>query len=344
MIKTPLELRGMTHELSMSVWTYATMGVLFESGLVDHLREPKAVSDLAARCPNLSTASIERCLALASAVGVVVAEESRYRLADGAMAFVQPPLRASLQGDIRGTLLQALAFLDSATSQAADPLRGVRPTSPTLETGWRHTNRVILQAQGDASGGLAPMLKMNMIPQMGDLASRLERADARFLDVGVGVGSLAIAMCRAFPQLRVVGVDSYDLPLSLARENVARAGLEGRIDLVQSAIENLPGESAFDLAWLPTFFIADAVLPAATARVHAALRPGGWVLYPTGNNPSANAHQSAVFGLVHHLWGGPVLSVERGESLLKEAGFTSVRALQGPAWAPAMLIGQREAS
>jgi hypothetical protein len=331
MIKTPLEMRAMSHELSVSIWTYATMGVLFESGLADHLREPNAVSDLAARCPNLSTARIERCLALASAAGVVVAEESRYRLADGAMAFVQPPMRTSLQGDIRGTLLQALAFLDSATS-------------PTLETGWRPTNRVILQAQGDASAGLAPMLKMNMIPQMGDLASRLERADAQFLDVGVGVGSLAIAMCRAFPQVRVVGVDSYDLPLSLARENVARAGLEGRIDLVQSAIENLPNEKAFDLAWLPTFFIADAVLPAATARVHAALRPGGWILYPTGSNPSANAQQSAVFGLVHHLWGGPVLSVERAESLLKEAGFTSVRALQGPAWAPAMLIGQREPS
>jgi hypothetical protein len=221
-----------------------------------------------------------------------------------------------------------LAFMDSAT---AGP----------IDSGWKHTNRAILQAQGDASVGLVPMLKGNVIPSMGDLATRLERPEARFLDVGVGVASLAIAMCRAFSGIRVLGIDSYDLPLSMARENVARAGLEGRIDLVQRSIETLGEEGAFDLAWLPTFFIAEASLPAATARVYAALRPGGWIVYPTGSSLSASAHQNAVFGLVNHLWGGPALSVDRAESLLKEAGFKSVRAIQGPAWAPAMLIGQR---
>ena len=227
--------------------------------------------------------------------------------------------------------MQLLAFMDSATAGPAP-------------TGWTHTNRVILQAQGDASMGLVPMLKGNVIPSMGDLASRLESAEARFLDVGVGVASLAIAMCRAFPKLHVVGVDSYELPLSMARENVARAGLEGRIDLVQRTVETLGEERTFDLAWLPTFFIAEATLPTATARVHAALRPGGWIVYPTGSNASGSARQNAVFALVHHLWGGPALTVERAESLLKEAGFKSVRALPGPAWAPAILIGQREAS
>src|SRR6185369_7115647 len=116
-------------------------------------------------------------------------------------------------------------------------------------------------------------------------------------------------------------------PLSMARENVGRAGLEGRIDLLQSTVESLTEEKAFDLAWLPTFFIAESVLPAATARVYASLRPGGWIVYPTGSNPAANAQQSAVFGLINHVWGGPALSVERAESLLKDAGFKSVRAI-----------------
>jgi hypothetical protein len=331
MIKTPQEMRATTHELSLSVWTLGTIAYLYESGLADHLREPASINELAARCPTLSASRIERCLALAATVGVVAQEGSRYRLAEGAAAFVQPPMRASLQGDIRGTLLQLLAFMDSATAGPAP-------------SGWTHTNRVILQAQGDASLGLVPMLKGNAIESMGDLASRLERPGAGFLDVGVGVASLAIGMCRAFPQIRVLGVDSYELPLSMARENVARAGLEGRIDLAQRSIETLGEEKAFDLAWLPTFFIAEPALPAATARVHAALRPGGWIAYPTGSNAAGSAQQNGVFGLVNHLWGGPALTVERAESLLKEAGFKSVRTLQGPAWAPAMLIGQREAS
>jgi SAM-dependent methyltransferase len=234
---------------------------------------------------------------------------------------------ASLRGDIRTTLLQAIAFLDSASAPAGH--------------GWRHADRALLQGQGDASSGFAPVFKSTMIPSMGDLQSRLEREGARFLDIGVGVASLSIAMCRAFPALRVLGVDKYDLPLSIARENIGRAGLEGRIELTETAIEALDQEAAFDLAWLPTVFIAEPALAAATARVCRALRPGGWILYPTGTNPAASAKGRAVSGLVTHLWGGPALSIERGSALLEEAGFTSVRALPGPPWAPAMLVGQR---
>jgi predicted O-methyltransferase YrrM len=328
MITNPQEMRALTSDLSVSTWTLAAIGAIFESGLARQLREPRGLEDLAKGCRSLSVGQIERCLSVASAVGVVIVDGSRYRLADGAMPFAEPPMSISLLGDIRSSLMQPVAFLDA--TRAAAP-----------RAGWDHTDKLLLQAQGDASAGLAPMLKMNVIPSMGDLARRLEGSDARFLDVGIGVGSLAIAMCRAFPQLRVVGVDSYDLPLSMARENVARAGLEGRIDLVQSTIESLTDEQMFDLAWLPTFFIADALLPAATARVLAALRPGGWIIYPAGSNPNARPQQNAVFGLVNHLWGGPALSVERAETLLKEAGFKSVRTLPGPVWAPAILIGQR---
>jgi precorrin-6B methylase 2 len=228
---------------------------------------------------------------------------------------------ASLRGEIRSTLLQALTLLDAPKT-----------------VGWRHTDRALLQAQGDASMGLVPVLKMGMIPAMGDLASRFEGADARFLDVGVGVASLSIAMCRAFPSLKVVGVDSSDVPLAIARENVERAGLGERISLVQSAIESLSAEhnAAFDLAWLPTFFIADEAIAGATKRAHDALKPGGWILYP-----AASAQHQAVFGVVTDLWGGTMLSVERATALLAGAGFTSVRTIPGPPWAPGMLVGQR---
>jgi hypothetical protein len=325
-IKTPPELKAMTHELTVSVWSYAALGALFESGLAGHMREPHTVSELAAKSA-LPAPRIESWLAVAASLGAVVSEDGRHRLAEGVLPFSQPPMGTSLRGEIRGTLLQALALLDAPAT-----------------TGWRHTDRALLQAQGDASMGLVPMLKMHMIPTLGDLQSRLDSADARFLDVGVGVASLAIGMCRAFPSLRVVGVDSYDVPLAIARENVERAGLGERIELVRGAIEALDQKGAFDLAWLPTFFIADGALEAATERIFGALKPGGWVLYPTGSNPAASTHHRAVFGVVTDLWGGALLLVERATSLLQTAGFTSVRTVQGPPWAPAMLVGQRPAS
>src|SRR5258706_71544 len=83
---------------------------------------------------------------------------------------------------------------------------------------------------------------------LGDLAARFEKG-ARFLDVGVGVGSLSIAMCRAFPQVRAVGLDVFEVPLGIARDKVARAGLADRIELRQVAIEDLKDEEAFDLVW-----------------------------------------------------------------------------------------------
>ena len=330
MIKAPPEFRALTHELSTSTWTLATIGVLFESGIADELNEWRSLEDLATRCPALSMIRIERCLALAATVGVVVVEGSRYRLADGVAPFVAPPMRASILGDIRSTLMQALAMLDASAA-------------PRVEHGWRHTNAALLQAQGDASTAVVNILKMGLISAMGDLAARLEEEGARFLDIGVGVGGIAIGMCRAFPRLQVLGVDSYDVPLSIAAENVKRAGLEGRIRLLQTTIETLDEKQTFDLAWLPTFFINEAALPAATARAHAALKPGGWIIFPAGMGPGASEPAREVSALLTHLWGGQSLSPDRAESLMKEAGFTGVRLMPGPPWAPAMLIGQASA-
>src|SRR5690242_6769939 len=87
MIATLPEMRAFTHELTMSVWTYSAIGVLFESGLAESLREPRTVSELAARHSGLSAGRIERCLAVAVAVGVVTVDGDRYRLAEGALPF-----------------------------------------------------------------------------------------------------------------------------------------------------------------------------------------------------------------------------------------------------------------
>ena len=328
MITTPPEMRALTHDLTVSMWTLSAIGVLFESGLAENLREPRPLDELAAQCPGLSKAHLERCLRVAAAAGVVAFEGDRYRLADGAAPFSQEPLRATMRGDIRAQLMQALAFLDSSTGQA--PV-----------TGWRHTDRALLQAQGDASAAFPPMFKANMVAGLGDLAARLDRSGARFLDVGVGVGSLAIAMCRTWPELRAVGVDVFDVPLGIAQQNIAHAKLEGRIELRKAAIEDLRDEASFDVAWLPAFFLGAAAVKGAAARVRAALRPGGWVLLPV-IGAAGDERQKAVGAMVCDLWGGPALSLADAEALLKEAGFSSIRAMAGPSWAPAMVIGQRE--
>lgn len=97
MIRTPQDMRALAHELATSAWTLGAIGALSESGLIEHLCESRAMDDLASRCHSLSKSRIERCLSVAAAAGVVVAEGARYRLADGALPFVQQPMRAALR-------------------------------------------------------------------------------------------------------------------------------------------------------------------------------------------------------------------------------------------------------
>jgi release factor glutamine methyltransferase len=53
----------------------------------------------------------------------------------------------------------------------------------------------------------------------------------RVLDVGTGSGAIALAIADEHPTARVVAVDRSEDALALARENRARCGLEGRVEL-----------------------------------------------------------------------------------------------------------------
>jgi 2-polyprenyl-3-methyl-5-hydroxy-6-metoxy-1,4-benzoquinol methylase len=327
MIATSQQFSVLIEELTGATWTLAAIGLLFDSGLADQLRDARTLDELAGGCPGLSRERIARCLAVAAVRGVVAVDGDRYRLAPGALPSLESGPRTVLAGDYRTALLQAAAYL--------------RATGDPASAGWRHTDPLILQAQGDGSSIFATALKNRLAPELGDLGERLTRPGARFLDVGVGVASLAIAMCRTFPALTTVGLDPYEVPLTLARANVAAAGLGDRVELRASTVEQLRDQAAFDLAWLPSFFLGHrAAVAEALARIRTALRPGGWVIIP-GVNPAAGAAQLAVWSLVAESWGGPVLPASEIEAMIADAKLAP-RTLPGPSWI-SIVAGQRPA-
>lgn len=311
----PSELPALVGELSISTWTLAAIATVFESGLADALREPRTLDELAARVEALPRERIARLLDVVAGRGLVVADGERFALAPGALPYARAPLRTDLLGEIRSMLMQPLAYLDAATG-------------PTPARGWYHTDPRLLQAQGDSSVGFAGALAGPLGAALDGLAARLAAPGARFLDVGVGVAALAIAMCRAFPQLRVVGLDVFDVPLALARGNVARAGLAERIELRQLALEDLRDEAAFDLAWVPACFFAPSSVPAALARAHAALALGGWVLLPT-LDVDAPGDVRRAWALIMEQWGHAPESAAIVRALA-DAGFPAPRVLPGP--------------
>ena len=65
------------------------------------------------------------------------------------------------------------------------------------------------------------------------------------------------------------------------------------------------------------------------------------MLFPIGGLAGGDERARAVFALISETWGGPALTTVEAESLLKEAGFSTVRVLAGPPAAPPLIIAQR---
>ena len=151
--------------------------------------------------------------------------------------------------------------------------------------------------------GFAGALTHTIVPHLDGLSQHLGAANASFLDVGVGVAGLSVAMAHLWPSLNVVGIDPWAPSLALARENVRSAGLTDRIRLREQAVEDLSDTDAFDLAWIPSAFMPETVVPAACEHVYHALRPGGWLLFAMANSGTDPVTASLV-RLRTVLWGG----------------------------------------
>ena len=125
------------------------------------------------------------------------------------------------------------------------------------------------------------------------LVSRVRAGpSSRVLDVATGTAAVAIELVRR-TGCSVVGLDQSPEMLAAARERVAAAGLEERIELVKGNAERLPfAEGSFD-ALTFTYLLRYVDDPAATlAELARVVRPGG-------------SAASLEFGLPRGLWRPP---------------------------------------
>ena len=117
-----------------------------------------------------------------------------------------------------------------------------------------------------------------MVPAV--IASALDLTHVtRFLDVGTGVGLLAVAITALWPEVLLSGSTRGTHQLSRqARANVDRAGLETRITLRRQNLGGIDDVDAFDCIWIPSFFLSETDLKEGLAAATRALRPGGWIV------------------------------------------------------------------
>jgi release factor glutamine methyltransferase len=142
-------------------------------------------------------------------------------------------------------------------------------------------------------------------------------SEPRVLEVGVGSGAIALAIADEHPSARVVAIDRAEGALALARVNLARTGIDGRVELVHGHL--LAGlEGLFDLVVsnppyvLPDEFdslqpeirlyeprdalVGEGVGEEIARRARDVLRPSGWIVLESADG-RAEALASALQGL-----------------------------------------------
>ena len=217
----------------------------------------------------------------------------------------------------------ALGLIQLYLHQADDLL-----ADPTRQPGWLFTDPVILDGWGRAST-MIPSLIAGGVPAVGDVTS--------FLDVGTGVGLLAVAAANLWPACTIVGVDRWDTSLERARANVAQAGLGDRIEIRTQDVADVADVDRFDLAWVPTFFLREATLAAALPGLRRALTPGGRIVLGTSQAPP-NPLAAAVSALGTVRGGGDDLDPKRGIELLEQSGFESAEVVTFPPPVPVVFV------
>ena len=222
--------------------------------------------------------------------------------------------RRNLIGHATTMLRQAIELID-------DPLR---------PGGWFYTDPQILQGQGASSAIVADMIA----------GAGIGTPEGRILDVGTGVGALAVAFCRRFPNSTVVGIDPWELSLELARQNVAASGFDSRITLRQTRIEAFEDDDGFDLVWMPVIFLRRPVLEDAVRRAVGAMRPGAEIVlgrYCGSDDPIVGA----LGDLRTVRSGGALLGPTDTRALLEGAGLVDVREIERTWPAPLGLTSGR---
>ena len=326
---TPPPAQKIIEDLSTSVWVFAALTSALEVGLLEELTETRSLDDLSTRS-GISSPVVEGMLDVLVAIGLLSRVGESYSSAPDLLPVLQKPATDALLADVRTTYLLTQQMIEAAKKRSLAP-------------GWFYTDPELLAAQGQGQGG-APAVRLwtqHVFPRLDGLMERLQRPTATFLDVGTGVGEIAIQMCSLFPALHVVALEPQEAPLAEARRNVAAARLRERIELRAQRIEDLTESEKFDLVWLPQMFLRREVLERGLRTTWTALRAGGWIVLLAVSAPGMNL-DAAFWRLRNVLWGGDPLYPEQVAELLAEAAFARVQVLPtAPGFVPKLIVGQR---
>ena len=148
----------------------------------------------------------------------------------------------------------------------------------------------------------------------------------KVLDIAAGHGMFGIHVAKAHPAAEVVAVDWAPV-LQVARENAARAGLDGRFQLRPGSAFEVDFGSGYDVVLLTNFLhhFDVATCENLLRRIHTAMQPGGRVITVEfiPNPDRVSPPQAAAFSLtmLAATPAGDAYTLEELQGMFHNTGF-----------------------
>lgn len=158
-----------------------------------------------------------------------------------------------------------------------------------------------------------------------------ESMEFKMLDLGVGSGTILLAVLAERPAAKGLGVDVSEEALAVARENAANLDLAGRVALLRGDWTNGLGDDSFDLVVSNPPYIATHVIETLEPEV----RDHEPRLALDGGPDGLDAYRFLAGEILRVLKPGAMFAVEIGydqsqavEDLFRQAGAQNVRTVK----------------
>jgi release factor glutamine methyltransferase len=158
-----------------------------------------------------------------------------------------------------------------------------------------------------------------------------EQMSFNMLDLGVGSGTILLAVLAERPAAKGLGIDVSEEALAVARENAANLDLAGRVALLRGDWTNGLGDDSFDLVVSNPPYIATHVIETLEPEV----RDHEPRLALDGGPDGLDAYRFLAGEILRVLKPGAMFAVEIGydqsadvEALFRQAGAQNVRTIK----------------
>ena len=154
---------------------------------------------------------------------------------------------------------------------------------------------------------------------------------AKVLELACGTGTGLVRMAENYPKATLVGVDGDAHSVKLVMDRVSQAGLQERISILQSALEDLDEQDQYGLALINISMHECRVIEKVARNVYRALKPGGHFVisdfpFPASVQESRTLPARVMSGIqfFEALIGDQLLPTQAYVELLTQHGFRDV--------------------